>query len=75
MGQSYNSDEFMVGEYNKGSVIHSFTWKWPDLFRLLISPPPFTRIVIILLYAIFVKDIDINNTTKLHRPSMEGTPY
>lgn len=31
----------------------------------------FICIVIILLYAIFVKDIDINNTTKLHIPSME----
>lgn len=31
----------------------------------------FAHIVIILLYAIFVKDIDNNNTTKLHIPSME----
>lgn len=32
---------------------------------------PFIHIHIILLYAIFVKDIDINNTTNLHIPSME----
>lgn len=71
VGQSYNSDEFMVGENKKracNSLIHIEMACFVQTINL---STPFARIVIILLYAIFVKDIDINNTTKLHIPSME----
>lgn len=71
VGQSHNSDEFMVGENEKGECDSLIHMEMACFVQTVNLSDPFTCIVVILLYAVFVKDININNTTKLQMPSME----
>lgn len=63
----------MVGENNKRECDSLIYVEMACFVQTISLSTPSIHILIILLYAIFAKDIDINNKTKLHIPSMELT--